>query len=148
MSLPFVRASYKRLSITRLHASQPSKWTGTRFNSSQVYCLSRLYTVPNLQHFFLQRPSTPSSTYAEVTHPDGSSSSSALPESVQKELEKAARYILPVYARPPLVLERGKGVYVWDTQGRKYLDFTAGVAVNALGHADPEFVQVNIFGYC
>lgn len=32
---------------------------------------------------------------------------------------------------------------MWDTQGRRYLDFTAGVAVNALGHADAEFVQVS-----
>jgi len=60
---------------------------------------------------------------------------------VQKELDRAKRFLLPVYARPPLVLARGHGSYVWDTQGRKYLDFTAGVAVNALGHADPDFVQ-------
>jgi 4-aminobutyrate aminotransferase-like enzyme len=35
-----------------------------------------------------------------------------------------------------MVLERGKGSWVWDCDGRKYLDFTAGIAVNALGHAD------------
>ena len=84
-------------------------------------------------------PKHPSSAYVEVTHPE---SASDIPEVVQKELDRAKRFLLPVYARPPLVLSRGRGSYVWDTQGRKYLDFTAGVAVNALGHADPEFVQV------
>jgi acetylornithine aminotransferase len=46
-------------------------------------------------------------------------------------------HLLKVYARPQnLCLERGKGCNVWDTNGKKYLDFTAGIAVNALGHAD------------
>ena len=74
-----------------------------------------------------------------MTHPETPES---IPEHVQKELDAAKRNILGVYARPPLVLASGKGRHVWDTQGRKYLDFTAGVAVNALGHADEEFVQV------
>ena len=40
-------------------------------------------------------------------------------------------------ARLPVVLVKGKGAYVWDEVGRKYLDFTAGWAVNCLGHASP-----------
>ena len=76
-----------------------------------------------------------------MTHPETPES---IPEHVQKELDAAKRNILGVYARPPLVLASGKGRHVWDTQGRKYLDFTAGVAVNALGHADEEFVQVRV----
>ncbi|MBK8803413.1 MAG: acetylornithine/succinylornithine family transaminase [Fibrobacteres bacterium] len=44
------------------------------------------------------------------------------------------------YARQPLFLERGEGVWVWDVEGRKYLDLTSGIAVNALGHADPAVV--------
>lgn len=39
-----------------------------------------------------------------------------------------------VYAQPDLVLARGEGCWVWDEEGRRYLDFTAGIAVNALGH--------------
>ena len=62
-------------------------------------------------------------------------------------IARAKKNILGVYARPPLVLERGKGAYVWDSQGRKYLDFTAGVAVNALGHADPEFANVCLYSF-
>jgi len=42
----------------------------------------------------------------------------------------------------PLVVERGEGPSVWDVDGNRYLDFTAGVAVNALGHAHPEIVRV------
>jgi len=45
--------------------------------------------------------------------------------------------LLPLYAQPDLVLERGEGCYVWDSEGRRYLDFTAGIAVTALGHASP-----------
>lgn len=51
-------------------------------------------------------------------------------------------YLLPVYARPDFVLAHGKGAYVWDVDGNKYLDFSAGIAVNALGHADEGVLQV------
>ncbi|MBZ0223561.1 MAG: acetylornithine/succinylornithine family transaminase [Dokdonella sp.] len=50
------------------------------------------------------------------------------------------RYWLPVYRPRALVLERGLGSRVWDTQGREYIDFGAGIAVNALGHCDPDLV--------
>lgn len=51
-------------------------------------------------------------------------------------------YLLQNYARYPLVLRRGKGVYVYDTDGRKYLDFISGIGVNALGHAHPRIMKV------
>lgn len=50
--------------------------------------------------------------------------------------------MLPVYDRPNFVLSHGKGSYMWDTDGNKYLDFSAGIAVNALGHADEGVVKV------
>lgn len=50
-------------------------------------------------------------------------------------------YILQTYPRPEFVLERGEGAYLYDTTGQRYLDFVAGIAVNALGHNDPELVQ-------
>ncbi|HET8667981.1 MAG TPA: aspartate aminotransferase family protein, partial [Terriglobales bacterium] len=52
-----------------------------------------------------------------------------------------SRYLLPTYARYPVALARGKGVYVWDVDGRKYLDFVGGLGVNALGHAHPQIVK-------
>jgi acetylornithine/N-succinyldiaminopimelate aminotransferase len=50
--------------------------------------------------------------------------------------------VLPTYARAPIALERGEGAHVVDTQGRRYLDFGSGIAVNALGHAHPVLVKV------
>ncbi len=54
--------------------------------------------------------------------------------------EKDGRHVLQTYARAPLVLVEGRGMTLTDSQGKTYLDFTAGIAVNALGHADPEIV--------
>jgi acetylornithine aminotransferase/acetylornithine/N-succinyldiaminopimelate aminotransferase len=54
----------------------------------------------------------------------------------------AARHLMPTYQRPPVVFTRGKGCWVWDHRGRKYLDFLGGIAVNALGHAHPRLVRV------
>jgi acetylornithine/N-succinyldiaminopimelate aminotransferase len=51
-------------------------------------------------------------------------------------------YLLQNYARYPLVLARGKGNYVYDIEGRRYLDFITGIGVNALGHAHPRIVKV------
>ncbi len=51
-----------------------------------------------------------------------------------------SKYYLPVFARYPVVLERGEGPYVWDIEGKKYIDFLAGIAVNILGHAHPKLV--------
>jgi len=47
------------------------------------------------------------------------------------------RYVMPTYARQPLVFVRGKGARVWDADGKEYLDFGGGIAVNVLGHAHP-----------
>src|SRR5919204_3764442 len=51
-------------------------------------------------------------------------------------------YLLQNYARYPLVLARGKGCYLYDTDGKRYLDFISGIGVNALGHAHPRIVKV------
>lgn len=48
--------------------------------------------------------------------------------------------VLPTYARAPLAVERGEGCWLVDEQGRRYLDFGAGVAVNAFGHAHPRLI--------
>ncbi|MEV6244467.1 acetylornithine transaminase [Lentzea sp. NPDC051838] len=45
------------------------------------------------------------------------------------------------YGTPQLALERGEGAYVWDTDGKRYLDLLTGIAVNALGHAHPKIVE-------
>jgi predicted acetylornithine/succinylornithine family transaminase len=55
------------------------------------------------------------------------------------ELEK--RYLLGTYSRYPVVLTRGKGVFLYDIEGRRYLDFVSGLGVNALGHSHPRIVK-------
>jgi predicted acetylornithine/succinylornithine family transaminase len=52
------------------------------------------------------------------------------------------RYLLQTYNRYPVAFERGKGVFVYDFEGRRYLDFVAGIGVNALGHAHPRILKV------
>ena len=49
--------------------------------------------------------------------------------------------LIKTYDRVPLTFVKGKGSYLYDTNGQKYLDFMSGVAVNALGHSDPTLVQ-------
>ncbi|MGO4340059.1 acetylornithine transaminase [Pedococcus sp. 2YAF34] len=58
--------------------------------------------------------------------------------------ELLARYensVLGVFGRPPLVLSHGEGCWVWDVDGRRYLDLVGGIAVNALGHGHPALVS-------
>ncbi|RPJ14686.1 MAG: acetylornithine transaminase [Desulfobacteraceae bacterium] len=56
-------------------------------------------------------------------------------------IEKAEKVIAATYKRPPIVIEKGKGCRVWDTAGKSYLDFVAGVAVCSLGHAHPRISE-------
>ena len=51
------------------------------------------------------------------------------------------QYFIPVFNRYSLVLSHGEGPYVYDTDGKKYIDFLAGIAVNILGHAHPALVK-------
>lgn len=56
-------------------------------------------------------------------------------------LERYSRALLGVFGPPQLVLSHGEGCYVWDVDGRRYLDLLGGIAVNALGHAHPALVS-------
>jgi acetylornithine/N-succinyldiaminopimelate aminotransferase len=50
-------------------------------------------------------------------------------------------HLMNTYARLPVAFDHGKGVWLWDTEGKRYLDAVSGVAVNALGHAHPKLVK-------
>ena len=50
--------------------------------------------------------------------------------------------MVKTYVRPPPMFVKGEGCYLWDVENRKYLDLTAGIAVNALGHCDPEMSKL------
>ena len=53
----------------------------------------------------------------------------------------ASDALLPVYRRQPVEIASGSGVRLFDAEGRSYLDFTSGIAVNALGYGDPGFID-------
>ena len=57
-------------------------------------------------------------------------------------LRDTARHLMNTYQRPPVMFTRGQGCYLYDSHGKKYLDFVGGLAVNALGHAHPRLVRV------
>ncbi|TKX24068.1 acetylornithine aminotransferase [Elsinoe australis] len=88
---------------------------------------------------------------------------SNLPSDVQQAIEKESRlsnpdplsdsqtarlvnsnmpYMVPTYVRPPPMFQQGEGCYLYDVENRQYLDFTAGIAVNSLGHCDPEMARL------
>ncbi|KAI8959553.1 putative acetylornithine aminotransferase precursor [Daldinia sp. FL1419] len=74
---------------------------------------------------------------ANLPNPDPSDDSPSA--TLAKEHSK---FMLATYARPPPVFVKGQGSYLWDLENRKYLDFTAGIAVNALGHSDPGLAKL------
>jgi acetylornithine/N-succinyldiaminopimelate aminotransferase len=74
-----------------------------------------------------------SSVAASSEHP-------SVVDSAVVNLEK--QYLLQNYARFPLVIHRGKGCYVYDTDGKRYLDLIAGIGVNALGYSHPRLTKV------
>lgn len=79
----------------------------------------------------------PTLVYSQLTHRDND-----VPQSTLDQVKEYSKYTVNTYARPEFVISHGKGCYLYDTNDRKYLDFTAGIAVTALGHSDPEVAQV------
>ena len=63
-----------------------------------------------------------------------------MPDDIAHLLQNGRDYLVPVYRQRELILDRGEGSRVWDSDGRDYIDFTAGIAVSALGHGDPDIL--------
>src|SRR5437879_7652477 len=74
-----------------------------------------------------------------VRKPKHSAAQRAKPDT---RLLDAEKFLLPTYKRQPVVMTHGRGAYVYDATGKKYLDFLGGIAVNALGHVHPRIVRV------
>ncbi|KAK9468017.1 pyridoxal phosphate-dependent transferase [Lipomyces arxii] len=72
-----------------------------------------------------------------ITNPDPSQSSKS-----SEFVREHEPYNVATYARPGLVFSHGKGCYLFDVEGSKYLDFTAGIAVVALGHSDDAIAKI------
>ncbi|ODO10632.1 hypothetical protein I350_01229 [Cryptococcus amylolentus CBS 6273] len=73
----------------------------------------------------------PNLAYLDVTHPD-----SAAPPATHAMIDDHSSYLLNTYARPPILFSHGKSCSLYTASGQEYLDFTAGIAVTALGHSD------------
>ncbi|KAJ5113122.1 hypothetical protein N7456_001656 [Penicillium angulare] len=76
-------------------------------------------------------------TGASVPNPDPSPDSLTV-----KFINERAPFMVPTYVRPAPMMMKGQGCYLWDMENRRYLDLTAGIAVNSLGHCDPEIAQI------
>lgn len=63
-------------------------------------------------------------------------------ENKEKEIfEKEAKFYTRTFSRLPVVIERGKGMYLWDVNGKRYLDMFAGIGVNSVGHCNDDVVE-------
>jgi acetylornithine/N-succinyldiaminopimelate aminotransferase len=62
--------------------------------------------------------------------------------SLSSTMRAEQELLLPTYDRQKVLLTHGRGVYLWDSEGKRYLDFLSGIGVNALGHAHPAITRV------
>ena len=88
------------------------------------------------------RPSSQRPSLDEAGYDEGMDSAVIAPAAPPSAIDLEKQYLFQNYARYPLVLARGKGCYVYDTAGKRYLDLIAGIGVNALGHAHPRLMKV------
>lgn len=124
--------------------------TGTlkkTFFSNNKSILLNKKTSRLLSSSILRLNQTPTAT-ATAT----SSTTSSLNKS-QSFINEIDPYQVTTYSRPKIVFEKGKECYLWDLEGNKYIDFTAGIAVTVLGHSNPEiakimFDQANTLVHC
>jgi acetylornithine/N-succinyldiaminopimelate aminotransferase len=56
-------------------------------------------------------------------------------------IEKEKKYLMQTYTRPPIIFDKGKGMKLWDLEGKSYYDFIGGIAVNSLGYSHPKFIK-------
>jgi acetylornithine/N-succinyldiaminopimelate aminotransferase len=73
--------------------------------------------------------------------PKSAKSSRISHQKLDARISDAGKFLLPTYKRPSVVMTHGRGAYLFDAGGKKYLDFLGGIAVNALGHAHPRIVK-------
>lgn len=99
---------------------------------------------PKIPSIHLQVPRVHSSLVSEPEKKSGvvvSSSSKAGFLGSKEVIETEGNVFVRTYARVPLVIESGKGCKLYDVEGKEYLDMTAGIAVNSLGHCDADWVK-------
>lgn len=103
---------------------------------------------PAARRLYSQAASVPTSSIGSVTAAQAQKEASLpCPDPAEDSASAAlvrehAPFMVATYSRPPPVFVKGEGSYLWDVENRKYLDFTAGIAVNSLGHCDPEMSKL------
>ncbi len=60
---------------------------------------------------------------------------------IKESIEESSAYLVNTYKRFPILLRKGRGMKVWSSEGKEYLDFVGGIAVNVLGHCHPQVVM-------
>ncbi|KAJ3032852.1 acetylornithine aminotransferase [Rhizophlyctis rosea] len=96
---------------------------------------SRIVNLSQCRHYSAQQEVVDEDH--EPTHLDANTH-----PSTASRLAEDAKYLLQLYPRPNLILTHGSGVHLYDLAGREYLDLSAGIAVNALGHDDKDIVSI------
>ena len=100
------------------------------------FCMSNRDRLLNLKGVVSERmqESSPETTEAGAAAEE--------PGPSMRELQELAMKVyLPVYPPKPVVLSHSRGARIWDLEGREYIDLGAGIAVNSLGHQDPELLM-------
>nr|ACJ84700.1 unknown [Medicago truncatula] len=121
------------------------------YANSTTYQSSSSFTNTKLTHFNNNNHFSPILHYPRSLLPptaslkvDVGAPNTIVEDSVKKTkevIDEEAKYIVGTYARAPIVLEKGKGCEVYDVQGNEYLDCSGGIAVNALGHGDDDWLK-------
>ena len=112
------------ISSVREYHNGGASWVKKQATFPHIFCHS-------FQVASIGKPMLPSLTLQRDT--------SVMPTEELKQ--DAARYLMQTYTRQPLSIVRGRGAKVYDLEGREYLDFVGGIAVNVLGHGHPDLVQ-------
>ncbi|KAJ3188916.1 acetylornithine aminotransferase [Gaertneriomyces sp. JEL0708] len=116
-----------------------------RSSRGATHCPCAIQSRPSLATFHSAPHASavpkPSSA-AEDTDSDLPHSDANAHPSTSSQLTQDKHYLLQLYGRPNVIFTHGQGCYLYDQAGRKFLDMNAGIAVNALGHADRELQSV------
>lgn len=123
-----------RSSTFSINSLSAAKISGRFINVSPIFFQRATKQTPSFTKSFTTSVMTEQKT---LTHADENIN----PKTIEL-LNKQDKYTINTYNRPPIVLTKGKGCWVYDLADRKFLDFSAGIAVNALGHADAELASV------
>ncbi len=79
-------------------------------------------------------------SFSEVFEEKESAVAPSAPADSSTLAAQARSHLVPTYAPKPMVMDRGQGARLWDVEGNEYLDFGSGIAVNSLGHQDPDLL--------